>query len=196
MHRRSCWNSQKSEKIHDLVKFVVPCAVVEAKFPIPPDKSIHLGSYNEVSNDYMYAVASQRWLRFIGEVDKGSTEATSIDTTTSLSIDTRGLSEQNEVCQNLFDGGTTTRSEKSRGKKRMNWKKRKMTKGSPQLSLIPHFSDGVRKSRACNRCFSQPFAKLRALLIAEMIDKGEESIKAFTKNLPLVDQFVPEMNVS
>ena len=61
-------------------------------------------------------------------------------------------------------------------------KKRKRTKGGSQLSLIPHFSDGVRKSRVRNRCFSQPFAKLRALLIPEIIEKGEESMEeAFTK---------------
>ncbi|KAF3536089.1 hypothetical protein F2Q69_00019821 [Brassica cretica] len=54
--------------------------------------------------------------------------------------------------------------------------------GDSQLSLIPHFSDGVRKSRVRSRCLSQPFAKVRALLIAEMIDKGEESIEeAFTQ---------------
>jgi len=47
--------------------------------------------------------------------------------------------------------------------------------------LISHFSDGVRKYRVRSRCFSQPFAKLRALLIDEMIDKGEESMEAFTK---------------
>ncbi|KAF2570813.1 hypothetical protein F2Q70_00003848 [Brassica cretica] len=44
--------------------------------------------------------------------------------------------------------------------------------GDSQLSLIPRFSHGVRKSRVRSRCFSQPFAKLRALLTAEMIDKG------------------------
>ena len=32
----------------------------------------------------------------------------------------------------------------------------------------------------CSRCFSQPFVKLGALLIAEMKDKGEESMEAFT----------------
>ena len=58
----------------------------------------------------------------------------------------------------------------------------KRIKGDPQLSLIPYFSDGVRKYRVCSRCFSQPFAKLRALPIAEMIVKGEESTEeAFTQ---------------
>ncbi|KAL0730432.1 hypothetical protein Bca4012_026525 [Brassica carinata] len=86
------------------------------------------------------------------------------------------------MCQNLLDKDTNTRSDKSGGKKKRNWKKRKRIKGDPQLSLIPHFSDGIRKSRVRSRCFSQPFAKLRALLIAEMIDKGEESMKeAFTQ---------------
>ncbi|KAF2571082.1 hypothetical protein F2Q70_00004531 [Brassica cretica] len=57
-----------------------------------------------------------------------------------------------------------------------------MTKGGSQLSLISGFSDGVRKSRVRSICFSQPFAKFRALLIAEMIDKGEESMEeAFTQ---------------
>ncbi|KAF3578962.1 hypothetical protein DY000_02030868 [Brassica cretica] len=110
--------------------------------------------------------------------------STSIYTTTSSLIDSGHISEQKkfDVCGNLFDGETTTRSDKSRGKKRRNWKKRKRTKGGSQLSLIPHFSDGVRKSRVRSRCFSQPFAKLRELLIAEMIDKEEESMEeAFTQ---------------
>ena len=66
--------------------------------------------------------------------------------------------------------------------KKRNWKKRKRIMGDSRISLIPRFSDGVRKSRVRSRCFSQPFAKLRALLIAEMIDKGEESKEeAFTQ---------------
>ena len=58
-----------------------------------------------------------------------------------------------------------------------------MIKSDPQLSLIPHFSDGVRKYRVRSRFFSQPFVKLRALLIVAMIDdKGEEYMEeAFTK---------------
>ena len=107
----------------------------------------------------------------------------SIDATTSPSIDSGRVSEQKEfdLCENIFNGDTTTRSDKSGGKKRMSQKKRKRIKDGPQLSLIPHFSDGVRKSRVCNRCFSQPFAKVRALLIA-VIDKGEESMEeAFTQ---------------
>ncbi|KAF3559998.1 hypothetical protein F2Q69_00012756 [Brassica cretica] len=101
------------------------------------------------------------------------------DTSTSTSIDEL---KKFDVCGNLFDGETTTRSDKSGGKKMRNWKKRKRTKGGSQLSLIPHFSDDVRKSRVRSRCFSQPFAKLRELLIAEMIDKEEESMEeAFTQ---------------
>ncbi|KAF3521367.1 hypothetical protein F2Q69_00049304 [Brassica cretica] len=110
--------------------------------------------------------------------------STSIDITTSSSIDSGRVSEQKDfdVCENLRDGDTTTRSDKSGGKNMMNWKKRKRIKDGPQVSLIPHFSDGVRKSRVRSRYFSQPFAKLRALLIAEMIDKGVESMEeAFTQ---------------
>ncbi|KAF3515513.1 hypothetical protein DY000_02061608 [Brassica cretica] len=117
--------------------------------------------------------------------------STSIDITTSSSIDSGRVSEQKEfdVCENLRDGDTTTRSDKSRGKNMMNWKKRKRIKDGPQVSLIPHFSDGVRKSRVRSRYFSQPFAKLRALLIAEMIDKG--SFKSIDRHLiVLVDTYI------
>ncbi|KAF2595162.1 hypothetical protein F2Q70_00044036 [Brassica cretica] len=110
--------------------------------------------------------------------------STSIDITTSSSIHSGHVLEQKEfdVCEILRDGDITTRSDKSGEKKRTNWKKRKRIKDGPQVSLIPRFSDGVRKSRVRSRCFSKPFAKLRALLIAEMIDKGEESMEeAFTQ---------------
>ncbi|KAF3601303.1 hypothetical protein F2Q69_00036701 [Brassica cretica] len=90
--------------------------------------------------------------------------------------------EEFDVCGNLRDGETSTRSNKSGRKKRGNWKKRKRIKDSSQFLLIPCFSDGVRKPRVRSRYFSQPFAQIRALLIAEMIDKGEESMEeAFTQ---------------
>ncbi|KAF2549277.1 hypothetical protein F2Q70_00022213 [Brassica cretica] len=183
---------KRVKRIHDPVKIVVPCAVFEAESPIPLDRSMQFSSYIEVMDDHHHVEASQGGLRFRDEVDKSPVEAASIDTDqipsndtnkpasigtiTSTSIDTHRVSEQKEyeVCRNLFDGGTTTRSDKSGGNKGRNWKKRKRTKGGSQLSLIPHSSDGVRKSRMRSRCFSQPFAKLRALLIAEMIDKGED----------------------
>ncbi|KAF3518530.1 hypothetical protein DY000_02060516 [Brassica cretica] len=126
---------QESEASHLVVHEHLRPHIFE--IPIPPDRSVHLGSYNGVFADTMYAVASQR--------------------------------------------GTTTRSDKSGRKKRKNWKKRKRIKGDPQLSLILHFSNGVRKYRVRSRCVSQPFAKLRPLIIAEMIDKGEETVEAFTK---------------
>lgn len=56
----------------------------------------------------------------------------SINTTTSLSTDTRRFSQQTE-----------TKTDKSGEKKRKNWKKKKMTRSGLQLSLIPHFSDCV-----------------------------------------------------
>ncbi|KAH0896989.1 hypothetical protein HID58_046557, partial [Brassica napus] len=37
---------KRVKKIHDPVKFVVPCAVVEVEFLIPPDKGVHHNSYN------------------------------------------------------------------------------------------------------------------------------------------------------
>ena len=185
------------------MNIVVPCAVFEVESPIPPDRSMQFSSYIEVLDDHQHVEASQRGLRFRDEVDKGPAEAASIDTdqipsndttyaisndinksalidaTTTPSIDTGHVSEQKEfdVCGNLFDGETTTQSDKSGGKKRRNWKKRKKTKRGSQLSLIPRFSDGVKKSRVRSRCISKPFAKVRALLIVEMKDKGEESME-------------------
>ncbi|KAF2582738.1 hypothetical protein F2Q68_00004994 [Brassica cretica] len=191
---------KRVKRIHYPVKIVVPCAVFEAESPITPDISMQFSSYIEVLDDHQHAEASQRGLRFRDEVDKGPTEAaskdtdripsndtnkpSSIDATTSPSIDTGSVSEQKEfdVCENLFNGDTTKRSDKFGGKKRRNWKKRKRIKGDSQLSFIPRFSDGVRKSRVGSKCFSKPFEKLRALFFAEMIDKGEESMKeAFTQ---------------
>ncbi|KAG5374284.1 hypothetical protein IGI04_042397 [Brassica rapa subsp. trilocularis] len=114
--------------------------------------------------------------------------SSSIDTDQIPSIDTRCESEQNEyeLCGNIFYGDTTTHSDKSGGKKKSrvrlhksvgkkgrNWKKRKRTKGGSQLLLTPYFTDSIRKPRVHSRCFSQPFAKLKALLITEMIYKGE-----------------------
>ncbi|KAF2594716.1 hypothetical protein F2Q70_00043421 [Brassica cretica] len=120
---------KRVRRIHDPVKIVVPCVVVEVEIPIPLDRSVHLVSYNWVFADAMHQHAiRQVW-----------------------------------------------------GKKKKNWKNRKRIKGVPQLSLISHFSHGVRKYRVHSRCFSQPFAKLRALIIEEMIDKGEETVEAFTK---------------
>ncbi|KAF2595204.1 hypothetical protein F2Q70_00043607 [Brassica cretica] len=177
---------KRVKRIHDPVKIVVPCAVFEAESPIPPDRSMQFSSSIEVLDDHQHVEASQRGLRFRDEVDKGPAEPVSIDTDQIPSIDTNkpasidtttSPSEKKkfDVCGNLRNGDTTTRSDKYGGKKRRNWKKRKTIKDGPQVSLIPHFSDGVRKFRVRSRCFSQPFAKLRAILIAEMIDKGEKA---------------------
>ncbi|KAF3571440.1 hypothetical protein F2Q69_00059588 [Brassica cretica] len=163
---------KRVKRIHDPVKFVVPYTIFEVEFPIPPDRSVHMGSYIRVLDDHQHATASQRGLRFKSDVDQGSVK---------VSNDTKPISSIKTTPMLLIDTCTTTRSDKSGGKKRKNWKKRKGIKGDPQLSLISHFSDGVRKYRVRSRCFSQPFAKLRALLIDEMIDKGEESMEAFTK---------------
>ncbi|WZZ27169.1 hypothetical protein YC2023_010570 [Brassica napus] len=132
-------------------------------------------SPHKIASSYTHQIASID----THAVSRDTNKPTSIDITTSPSIDTSRESQHNEyeVCGNLFDGETTTRSDNSGGNKKRNWKKRKRTKGGSQLSLISRFSDGVRKSRVRNRCFSQPFAKLRALLIAEMIDKRRRSEK-------------------
>ncbi|KAF3581409.1 hypothetical protein DY000_02031163 [Brassica cretica] len=175
---------KRVKRIHDPVKFVVPCAVFEAESPIPPDRSMQFSSYNEVLDDHQHVEVSQKGLRFRDEVDKGPTEASSVDTDRILSNDTT-YAISNDINKPASIDATTSPSidtGRSGGKKRRHWKKRKRTKGGSQLSLIPNFSDGVKKYRVRSRCFSQPFAKLRALLIVEMIDKGVESMEdAFTQ---------------
>ncbi|KAF2541847.1 hypothetical protein F2Q68_00032651 [Brassica cretica] len=42
---------KRVKRIHDPVKFVVPCEVFEAESPIPPDKSMELSSYGGVFDD-------------------------------------------------------------------------------------------------------------------------------------------------
>ncbi|KAF3546866.1 hypothetical protein DY000_02007993 [Brassica cretica] len=148
---------KRVKRIHDPMKIVVPCAVFEAKSPIPPDR-IDKGPTEAASIDTDRIPSND------------TNKPASIDTITSTSINTGRISEQKEfnVCENLRDGDTTTRSDKSGGKKRRNWKKRKRTNGGSQFSLIPRYSDGVRKPRVRSRCFSHPFAKLRALLLDVM----------------------------
>nr|VDD46207.1 unnamed protein product [Brassica oleracea] len=120
---------KKMKMIHDPVKIVVPCAVFEAESPIPPDRSMQFTEAASVDTDRIPS--------------NDTNKPTSIDITTSPSIDTGRISEQKEfdVRGNLKDGDTTTQSDKSGGKKRRNWKKRKRIKDGPQISLIPCFSD-------------------------------------------------------
>ncbi|KAH0898806.1 hypothetical protein HID58_048374, partial [Brassica napus] len=42
---KKLWGFKRVKTIHDPVKIVVPCAVFEVEFPIPPDKGSHLSSY-------------------------------------------------------------------------------------------------------------------------------------------------------
>ncbi|KAF3576165.1 hypothetical protein DY000_02031209 [Brassica cretica] len=115
---------KRVKRIHDPVKIVIPCAVVEVEFPIPPDRfdkgpteAASIDTDQIPSNDTTDAISN------------GINKPVSIDTTTSPSIDTGRISEKKEfdVCGNRIDGETTTRSDKSGGKKRRNWKKRKRT---------------------------------------------------------------------
>ncbi|KAF2558219.1 hypothetical protein F2Q68_00017521 [Brassica cretica] len=200
-HQRSpIWTEEadgfdkRVKRIHDPVKIVVPCAVFEAESPIPPDRSMQFSSYIEgpaesvsINTDRIPSIDTNKPASIDTTTSPSidTTASPSIDSTTSSSIDTGRVLEHKDfdVCGNLKDGGTTTRSDKSGGKKKRNWKKRKKIKGDSQLSFIPHFSDGVRKSRVRSRCFSQPFAKLRALHIAEMIDKGEDIYRHCSKEI-------------
>ncbi|KAF3568447.1 hypothetical protein DY000_02015891 [Brassica cretica] len=102
---------KRVKRIHDPVKIVVPCAVVEVEFPIPPDRSMQLSPYNGALDDPLHAEASQRGLQFRDEVDmcpekaasidtdripsNDTNKPASIDTTTSPSIDTHPASSTN-----------------------------------------------------------------------------------------------------
>ncbi|KAG5388361.1 hypothetical protein IGI04_029902 [Brassica rapa subsp. trilocularis] len=75
----------------------------EVEFPIPLDRSVHLGSCDGVFSDDMYAVASRRVLRCRGEVDKGPAKASSIDTDQIPSIDIgRIYSRKSLKCVAIF----------------------------------------------------------------------------------------------
>ncbi|KAF2612865.1 hypothetical protein F2Q70_00011513 [Brassica cretica] len=79
-HEEAAGLHKRVKRIHDPVKIVVPCAVVEVEFPIPPDRSMQLSPNTGVFDDHILAVASQRGLRCRGEVDKSPGEAASIVT--------------------------------------------------------------------------------------------------------------------
>ncbi|KAL0711738.1 hypothetical protein Bca4012_018716 [Brassica carinata] len=61
MRRRAAGFHKRVKRIHDPMKFVVPCKV---ELPIPPNRSMHLGSYIRILDDPLQAVAPQRWLRY------------------------------------------------------------------------------------------------------------------------------------
>ena len=50
---------KRVKRMHDPVKIVVPCAVFEVEFRIPPDKGAHMSSYVEVLDDHQHVEASQ-----------------------------------------------------------------------------------------------------------------------------------------
>uniref|UniRef100_A0A0D3CFS8 Uncharacterized protein n=1 Tax=Brassica oleracea var. oleracea TaxID=109376 RepID=A0A0D3CFS8_BRAOL len=100
---------KRVKMIHDPVKIVVPCAVFEVEFPIPPDKGAHLSSYVELLDDHHHIEASQRGLRFRDEVDKGPAEAASIDTDRISSIDTDRISS-NDINKTASIDATTSPS--------------------------------------------------------------------------------------
>ncbi|KAF2561433.1 hypothetical protein F2Q70_00017708 [Brassica cretica] len=118
---------KRVKRIHDPVKIVVPCAVFETESPIPPDR-------NKIDKDPAEATSIDTDRIPSNDTNKPA----SIDAITSPSIDSGRVSEHKEfdVCGNLRDGDTTTQSDKSGGKKRRNWKKRKRIKNGPQMEPI------------------------------------------------------------
>ena len=52
------------KKIHDPLKLVISCTISEDEFPIPPDRSVHLGSDIEVFDDPLHGIAHKKDLRF------------------------------------------------------------------------------------------------------------------------------------
>ncbi|KAF3498371.1 hypothetical protein DY000_02052278 [Brassica cretica] len=94
------------------------------------------------------------------EVDKGPAKAASIDTDRIPSKDTNKPASIDTITSTSIDTG------------RVSEQKKFDVCGNLRGGETTTRSDKVR-----SRCFSQPFAKLRALLIVEMIDKGEESME-------------------
>ncbi|KAF2567808.1 hypothetical protein F2Q68_00024860 [Brassica cretica] len=127
---------KRVKMIPDPVKIVVPCAVVEIEFPIPPDRKVKSITAQERQHRSSPNIYHRSTLNTSPSIDTttspsidtatspsiDTTPSPSIDTTTSSSLDTGRVSEQREfdVCGNLRDGDTTTQSDKSGGKKRRN----------------------------------------------------------------------------
>ncbi|KAF3559675.1 hypothetical protein F2Q69_00011948 [Brassica cretica] len=184
---------KRVKMIHDPVKIVVPCAVVEVEFPIPPDRSMQLSHNTGIFDDHILAVASQRGLRCRSEVDNSPGEAASIvtehvpsidtntspsiDTTTSPSIDTATSPSIDTTPSPSID--TTTSSSLDTGR----------VSEQREFDVCGNLRDGDtttrsdKKSTVRSRCFSHPFAKLRALLLAEMIDKGGDIDRHCSKEI-------------
>ncbi|KAG2266356.1 hypothetical protein Bca52824_073435 [Brassica carinata] len=55
--------------IHDPVRIVVPCAVVEVESPIPPDRIMQLSPYIGILDDPLHAKLLER-VAFRDEIDK------------------------------------------------------------------------------------------------------------------------------
>uniref|UniRef100_A0A0D3A9S9 Uncharacterized protein n=1 Tax=Brassica oleracea var. oleracea TaxID=109376 RepID=A0A0D3A9S9_BRAOL len=197
-----------------------------------------LSPYIGVLDDPLDAEASQRGLLFRDEVDKGPSEAASIDTdripsidtnkpasidttaspsigttaspsidttaspsidttaspsidtTTSSSINTGRVSEHKEfdVCGNLRNVDTTTRSDKSGGKKRRNWKKRKRIMGSPQISETSGklgFScfPNLNGNRQCEFRFPQ-FGARRTKRRIDVLGKLDRFVRSLSSDRP------------
>ncbi|KAF2611599.1 hypothetical protein F2Q70_00011999 [Brassica cretica] len=155
----------------------------------------------QVLDDHQHVEAFQRGLRYREEVDKGPTKAASIDTdriplndinkpasidaTTSPLIDTGRVSEQKEfdVCGNLRDGETTTRLDKSGGKKR------KRIMGDSQSSLIPRFSDGQKKKVNSNDAtVAAPSDTLARKSSDTVARKSSDTVARKSTNTPSTDE--------
>ncbi|KAF2620489.1 hypothetical protein F2Q68_00038714 [Brassica cretica] len=126
---------KRVKRIHDPVKIVVPCDVVglaSSSSSQPIQDEVDKGPAKAASIDTDRIPS------------KDTNKPASIDTITSTSIDTGRVSEQKkfDVCGNLRGGETTTRSDKSRGKKRRNWKKRKRIMGKRKRSEEDEFAEG------------------------------------------------------
>ena len=84
------------------------------------------------------------------------------------------------MCQNLFDGDTTTRSGKSGGRKNNRKKKNKRNADADSLSVVPlQCQEGSLEYRVRCREGSESFTKVRVLCDPELREKGKVSTRAF-----------------
>ncbi|KAF3493322.1 hypothetical protein DY000_02052295 [Brassica cretica] len=138
-------------------------------------------------------------LGYRGYFDKAPAEAlsndandqtTSIDSITSPSIDTNRILEQTEyeVCQNLFDGDTTTRSGKSGGRKNNRKKKNKRNADADSLSVVPlQCQEGSLEYRVRCREGSESFTKsITSIDRSPLNCVDRQSFKSIDRHLTVV----------
>uniref|UniRef100_A0A0D3DKV7 Uncharacterized protein n=1 Tax=Brassica oleracea var. oleracea TaxID=109376 RepID=A0A0D3DKV7_BRAOL len=147
---------------------------------------MQISSYMDVLDDHQHVEASQRGLRFRDEVDKGPTEAALIDTDQMPSNDTTYaiLNDINKLAS--IDATTSPSIDTGRvlEKKELDEELEEEEKDQGRFSIIIDCSllRWCQEIQRAQQMLLTAICKASSTPIAEIIDKGEESMEeAFTQ---------------